>query len=294
LALPVLSVAPNAPLQAVVLMLFGAAIGTLDVAMNIQAVIVEKANGGALMSGFHGFFSIGGVIGAGGMSVLLWAGVSPLAACTVVTALTGILLCGAAPYLLKDSPVSANEGVRLAAPQGVVIVIGFLCFALFLAEGAVLDWSALLLTAADGLASSQGGFGYAVFAAAMTIGRLTGDGVIRHWGRKRVLLGSGVCTAGGFFTAALTPLPHVALLGFMLVGAGAANIVPILFTAAGRQKDMPAGIAVSAVTTIGYAGVLVSPALIGFVAHASSLHVAFAVLGGVMLVVASSGWSSII
>ena len=151
----------------------------------------------------------------------------------------------------------------------------------------MLDWSALLLTS-GGLSAAQGGLGYAAFSVAMTIGRLTGDKVVTRFGGKRVMFIGGLFAAAGFFVAVFSPNPFVALLGFVLIGLGASNIVPILFTAAGRQKDMPSGLAISAVTTIGYAGILAGPALIGFVAHASSLHMAFAGLGCAMLLITAS------
>jgi MFS family permease len=175
-----------------------------------------------------------------------------------------------------------------------VIFIGLLCFIVFLAEGAMLDWSALLMTASGLLTTNEGGLGYAVFAIAMTIGRLTGDHAVRNWGRKRVMVLSGLCTAAGFFTTALASFSGMALVGFLLIGAGAANIVPILFTAAGRQKDMPASMAISAITTLGYAGLLAGPALIGFVAHASSLHLAFGGVGCAMLLVAAGSRSRLL
>ena len=137
-----------------------------------------------------------------------------------------------------------------------MIFIGALCFLSFLAEGAILDWSALLLTVEQGLDASRGGLGYAAFAIAMTVGRLTGDRVVRALGGKRVLLLGGVCGAAGFFLSVLAPSVPLALMGFVLIGLGASNVVPILFTAAGNQKAMPASLAISAVTTLGYAGIL--------------------------------------
>ena len=288
LILPLLSLAPTPLLQGLALLAFGAAIGALDVAMNIQAVIVEKEQGGALMSGFHGLFSVGGFAGAGGMALLLGLGCSPLAACSIVAALAAAALLLAAPHLLRTAPAAERDSPFFVMPHGAVILIGGLCFLIFLAEGAVLDWSAVFLSGETWMAADQGGLGYAVFAAAMTAGRLTGDRVVRRWGGMRVLLVGGMATAAGFFTVVLAPAPAVALLGFLLVGIGAANIVPVLFTAAGKQKDMPVGLAVSAITTIGYAGILAGPALIGFVSHALGLHLAFAGLGLAALLVAGS------
>ncbi|MET0357122.1 MAG: MFS transporter [Cellvibrio sp.] len=287
LILPLLAIVPSPLLLALALFSFGAAIGTLDVSMNIQAVIVEKNQGGALMSGFHGLFSVGGIAGAGIMTLLLWSGLNTLWSSVIVAALVAVALLIANPDLLRTPETSERDGPLFALPHGTVIFIGALCFIVFLAEGAMLDWSALLLTS-GGLAAAQGGLGYATFSVAMTVGRLTGDKVVLRWGGKRVLFVGGICAAAGFFVAVFSPTPLIALLGFLLIGIGASNIVPILFTAAGRQKDMPAGLAISAVTTIGYAGILAGPALIGFVAHASSLHLAFAGLGCAMLIVAAS------
>ena len=290
LVLPVLSIVSSTLAEAATLCVFGAAIGTLDVATSVQAVIVENAQGKPLMSGFHALYSVGGFFGAGGMSLLMWLGTSPLTACCVMAAAIGVILFGAAPYLLSAAVEQDTNATVFAIPHGAVIIIGLLCFIAFLAEGAILDWGAILLTTTDGYTPSQGGIGYAIFAGAMTIGRLTGDWFVRQLGRRRVLLVGGLCTAVGFFITVLASSPFVALAGFLLVGAGASNIVPILFTAAGRQKDkdMPAGVAISIITTIGYMGVLAGPALIGFIAGASSLHLAFAGLGAAMLVVAAS------
>ncbi|HEV7813775.1 MAG TPA: MFS transporter [Janthinobacterium sp.] len=288
LSMPMLAVAPSPLLLSLALFLFGASLGTLDVAMNIQAVIVEKESGGALMSGFHGLFSVGGFAGAGSMALLLWSGLSLLAATTALAVPVALVLCCAGPHLLREPDAAERDASLFVMPHGAVILIGLLCFIVFLAEGAMLDWSALLLTGGRGLDANWGGLGYAAFASAMTAGRLTGDRVVRRFGGKRVLLLGGLCAAGGFFVAVLAPSAAFALLGFVLIGLGASNIVPILFSAAGKQRAMPASLAIGAITTLGYAGILAGPAMIGLVAHAASLNVAFAGLGGAMLLVAAS------
>jgi len=288
LILPCLALAATPMQLGLALFLFGAAIGTLDVAMNIQAVIVEKASGGALMSGFHGLYSVGGALGAGLMSLLLWLGMVPLVAAAVLAVLVLCVLAVASGDFLREPDAAERDGPMFVLPHGAVIFIGALCFVVFLAEGAMLDWSALLLTSGAGMTAGQGGLGYAVFAVAMTLGRLTGDRVVRRFGGTRVLLAGGLCAGAGFFLAVLAGGPALALAGFVLIGLGASNIVPILFTAAGNQQAMPASLAIGAISTIGYAGILAGPALIGFVAHGSSLHMAFAALGVAMLLVAAS------
>lgn len=288
LFVPGLAYAPTPLLLGATLFAVGASIGTLDVAMNVQAVIVERESGGSLMSGFHGLFSVGGFIGAGLMALLLWTGLTPTASAAVISALVALSLVLAAPNLLRQPDAAERDGPLFVVPHGAVIFIGALCFLSFLAEGAILDWSALLLTVEQGLDASRGGLGYAAFAIAMTVGRLTGDRVVRALGGKRVLLLGGVCGAAGFFLSVLAPSVPLALMGFVLIGLGASNVVPILFTAAGNQKAMPASLAISAVTTLGYAGILAGPAMIGFVAHASSLNLAFGGLGCFMLLIAAS------
>lgn len=288
LILPGLAFAPTPLWLGATLLLMGASMGTMDVAMNVQAVIVERDSGGALMSGFHGLFSLGGFLGAGLMALMLWLGMTPTASAVVIAVLVALALLVAGPYLLRHPDAAERDAPLFVMPHGAVIVIGALCFLCFLAEGAILDWSAVLLTAEQGLDASRGGLGYAAFAIAMTLGRLTGDRVVARLGGKRVLLLGGLCGAAGFFLSVLAPSVPLALAGFVLIGLGASNVVPILFTAAGNQAAMPPSLAIAAVTTLGYAGILAGPAMIGFVAHASSLNLAFGGLGCFMLLIAAS------
>lgn len=282
--LPSLAVLSSYAGIAVALALFGAGLGMLDVAMNIHAVIVERGAAKPLMSGFHGLYSAGGFVGAGSASLLLWLGVAPAVA-TLATALgLALLLVVASPHFLRVGPDDPGAPA-FALPHGVVVLLGGLCFIVFLTEGAVLDWGALLLVGAHGFDTAWGGLGYAAFAATMTIGRFTGDRVVHALGALPVLVGGGLCTSVGFVVVLAAPWDWLALAGFGLVGLGASNIVPILFSAAGRQTRMPSGLAVAAITTLGYAGVLAGPAVLGFVAEAAGLGTAFALLGVAMLAV---------
>ena len=269
------------------LFLFGAGLGTVDSTVNLQAVIVERASGKTMMSGFHGLFSLGGIVGAAGVSALLGLGLSPLQATLVVIVITLAALLKAAPHLLPYG--SESSGPAFAVPHGVVLFIGCLCFIVFLAEGAVLDWSAVFLSAERGLDEAYAGLGYAAFALTMTAGRLTGDAIVRRLGATRVIVAGGALAAAGTFLATLSPAWEMALLGYALIGAGCSNIVPVLYTAVGKQKVMPEHIAVPAITTLGYAGILAGPAVIGFIAHGSSLATAFLLIGVLLAAVAISG-----
>jgi len=287
LALPLLATMTSLPWLVAALFLFGAGLGTVDSTVNLQAVIVERASGKTMMSGFHGMFSLGGIIGAAGVSALLGLGLSPLGATLVVNAVLLVALFKAAPHLLPYG--SESSGPAFAIPHGVVLFIGILCFIVFLAEGAVLDWSAVFLTSERAVDTAYAGLGYAAFALTMTVGRLTGDSVVHRLGAKRVIIYGGSIAAAGFLLATLAPLWQAALLGYALVGAGCSNIVPVLYTAVGKQTLMPEAIAVPAITTIGYAGILAGPALIGFVAHGSSLSFAFGLIALSLIAVAASG-----
>ncbi|HEX4197830.1 MAG TPA: MFS transporter [Caulobacteraceae bacterium] len=287
LAMPVLAWASSLPLMIAGLAVFGAGIGATDVAVNIQAIIVERESRRPLMSGFHGFYSLGGILGALGATGLLAADAAPLATMLLAGAAGLAALAVAAPHLLTYG--GHTGGPSFALPRGVVWLIGAVCFTLFLTEGSVLDWSAVFLSSVRGMATSAAGLGYAAFAVTMTLGRLTGDRIVHRFGGGNVILFGGLCAATGFAVATLVPSWPVAVAGYALVGVGCSNIVPVLFSSAGRQTAMPESIAVPAVTTLGYAGILIGPAAIGLVAHLASLPVAFAMLALALLGVAASG-----
>ena len=198
-----------------------------------------------------------------------------------------VVLGLAVPHLLAQG--GRREGPRFAWPRGIVLFIGMLCFIGFLAEGAVLDWSAVFLTSVRGMARAYAGLGYAAFALTMTLGRLVGDRIVRRAGGGKVIQSGGVCVALGFALTTLKLAWPVALVGYALAGVGCSNIVPVLFSGAGRQTVMAETVAVPAIMTFGYAGILAGPAAIGFVAQAASLSAAFLILAVLLLGVAASG-----
>ena len=287
IALPLLAHIDRPFLLAAALFVFGAGLGLLDVAMNLQAIAVERTRGRAMMSGFHGLFSVGGICGSSGVALALSMGVD------AVVATISLVFCIAAAVAatmrgLRTATLS-RESSRFVYPHGIVLMIGALAAAAFLVEGAVLDWSALFLTAIRTVPVAQAGAGYVAFSIAMTIGRFTGDRVVHRFGGRRVLVAGALCSACGIAVVALVPSWIAGIAGFALVGIGNANIVPILFTSAGRQTVMPESLAVPAMTSMGYAGLLAGPALIGFASHATSLPFAFVGLAAMMVVVAIVG-----
>lgn len=285
--MPLLATADSHLVMAAALMLFGAGLGMLDVAMNYQAVQVEQAADKPMMSGFHGFFSLGGILGAGTVSLLLSQSFSPLAATLVVMAVMLLLLLWRLPVLMNER-LHQPDQPWLVIPRGWVAFLGLLCFILFLAEGAVLDWGALLLLQNPEMSPAWAGLGYAVFSVAMTLGRFSGDKIIQRFGRYPVMLTGALTAAAGMSLAVWLPWPEIALLAFLLVGFGLSNTVPMLFNAAGNQQDMSANLAISAMTTLGYAGILSGPALIGFISQWISLSGAFLAIALLLLAVAAS------
>lgn len=284
--LPLLATLSSTPLLALALFAFGVGVGAVDCSANIQAVIVERESRRTMMSGFHGLFSLGGILGAAGVSLMLSADISPSMASIAVAALMLLAIRQAWSGLLVFG--SPSEGLLFARPKGAVLLIGAICFIVFLTEGSMLDWSALLLSEAQGLPASQAGLGYAAFASTMTIGRLTGDWVVSRLGHRLVAIAGTLCAALGLMLSVLQTDWRLALLGYAFVGLGCSNLVPIMYSLIGRQTAVPASLAIPAVTTMGYAGILLGPALIGFLAHSTNLATAFLFvavsLAGVVLV----------
>ncbi len=286
LSLPLLTLMDSTAGMALILLVFGAAMGMIDVAMNVHAVVVEKASGRAMMSGFHGFFSMGSIFGALAVTGLLFLGLTPFQSVVLVVILLAILVVFTSPHLWRHTR-HEGDGPIFVLPRGWVVLLGFLCFVMFMTEGSMLDWGALFLTTERGVSAHQAGLGYAVFSVAMTAGRLTGDRIIATFGRFNVLMYGSLCASLGLVLLTTVDNFWIAGLGFVMIGFGAANLVPIMFSAAGNQTSMPASMAIASVTTLGYAGILAGPALIGFIAQVSSLSIALGCVAAMMLCVAA-------
>ncbi len=263
-------------LLGIALFCFGGSLGVLDVVLNVQSLLVERELGRRMMSNFHGMFSLGSICGALVLTGLLTLGLSPASGTLLMIALIVIanfLVMGG--YLARKAPAG---GVAFVRPSGLVLLVGALCFVVYLAEGAVLDWSALYLTGEKQLETSSGGLGYAAFALMVTVGRFAGGRVVNSLGTARVVAFGGLLAAAGIGLSIITDHWALALLGYGLCGLGCANVSPVLISSLSRQDAMPVHLAVTAATTVGFAGVLVGPAMIGLIAHFSSLTMAFVLL----------------
>ncbi|MBV8682402.1 MAG: MFS transporter [Caulobacteraceae bacterium] len=273
------------------LLAFGACLGALDVAMNAHGVQVEAAAGAPLMSGFHALYSLGGAAGAGWMTLALRSHLSPQTSALIAAAVALGLVTVGAIGLIATRPEAPHK--LLVWPTGLVLLIAALAATMFLSEGAVFDWSALLLLERRLASQSEAGVGFILFSVAMTAGRLVGDRLVKRLGGRRVVQVGALTAAAGFLIVLICPLAPVAIGGFFLVGLGAANIVPVLFSAAARQRDMPPTLAVAAVASTGYVGILAGPPILGFIGHAVGLTGAFWLVTALLGLVALTGAAAI-
>ncbi|MCG8154642.1 MFS transporter [Brenneria goodwinii] len=258
------------------LFFFGASIGTVDVSMNIQAVKVEKGFNKNLMSGFHGFFSLGGIGGAAGMSFMIYLGVTALLACYLMSFLLVILFSISYSGLVRSGEKENKKYFSL--PKGIIIHVCLLCFLMGVIEGSIIDWGALFITTELGMPPSVSGLGYVTFAFAMMLGRFFGVKLVTLYGRNKVFFISSISIGLGFLLVINFGVLFITLIGFICIGLGASNMVPILCSTSGRQSIMAPSHAVAAIVTFGYAGIMIGPVLIGFIAHLSGLTLAFFIL----------------
>ena len=272
-----------------VIFFFGGLMGCMDVVMNIAAVIVEQGIGRRIMSGMHGFWSLGGFVGAGLYGV--WVGLagltafqSTLIAAVLMLALTAVFGRHLIPY------GGGGGGSLIAIPRGIVAFVGVTAFIAFLSEGAVMDWSGVYLTTVRGMDLSLAGMGFSVFSGAMLLMRFLGDHVIQRVGQFPVAVGGALLAFVGILLVMFAPVNTLLYLGFFAIGIGSANIVPVFFSLMGRQSVMPVGTAVSAVSTMGYLGILAGPAAIGFVSAQTNLMTAFGMIAALCIVQALVGF----
>jgi MFS family permease len=274
LVLPLPVLAPNLPLLIAALILFGLCNGAMDVAMNAQGVAIENRYSRPIMSSFHGLFSLGGLAGAGIGGIILSLGISPTVHVLAMTLLLLSLGLVALRGLLPASVDQVSHEPVLALPSGPILGLSILAFFTLVGEGAMADWSAVylrnVLQAGPGLAAA----GFAAFSLTMAIGRLTGDNLVDYFGPVTLVRLSASLAAIGLGIALILSNPVAAIVGFGCVGLGLSNVVPVLFSAAGRMPGISAGSGIAAVATSGYSGFLVGPPLIGFVAEAFTLGVA--------------------
>jgi MFS family permease len=270
--------------------LYGAAKGAFDVAVNAQAVTVEKQYGAPIMSFFQGCWSAGGLLGAGAASLMLQHGGTARSDLSLIAGI--LILCSlwAMPLLVSEierATAKPRRRTKFLWPDASLLRLAAIAFFGLMAEGAIGDWASVYLHSNVGVTLSLAAAGYAAYAIAMAAARFSGDWLAQRFSGKNLLHASGLLIAVGMSCALLAPSWWPAVGGLMLTGIGIANIVPVIWGAAGRDTRMGAGPAISTVTTIGYCGFLTGPPVIGSLSVVVGLRPAMAVIALAGIIVAA-------
>jgi MFS family permease len=276
--LPLLGLAATTPQLMGALVFFGLAANMANISVNTQAVGVEALYGKSIMASFHGIWSLAGFMGAAIGTLMIANHVAPLTHFGFITAtvVLGVLLMR--PYLLpQDTGHDASQPI-FVLPDKSLLMLGALAFCSMLGEGTMFDWSGVYFRKVVQAPTSWVGVGFTAFMSTMAAGRFVADWFTDRFGRQRTLQLSGLFMAAGLLLAVALPTLMTATVGFMLVGVGVSSVVPLVYGAAGRSSVMSAGMALAAVSTVGFAGFLLGPPLIGLVAGISGLRVSFALI----------------
>ncbi|MEZ5802855.1 MAG: MFS transporter [Rhizobiaceae bacterium] len=284
--LPLAVLAPNAVLASLALFVMGAMLGGMDVAMNANAVTVERRLARPIMSSTHGFWSLGGF--AGGVGGFVIQAFGPVVHALFVSALTGVLLAAAWRHIVGgDRPEPAVHMRRFAFPTlPTIYVVGLIALICVLPEATMRNWGALFMEKELGVDIGIAGLAFACFAGAMALMRFLGDGIRRRFGAVRTLQTSCLLAGLGMLCAFVAPWPALALACFTLAGLGAANMIPIAFSAAGNHEGMAPSTGMSVVTTMTSIGVLGAPWITGLVAEHTGIAPVFAAVAVMLLVAA--------
>ncbi|MCI0999913.1 MFS transporter [Ochrobactrum sp. C6C9] len=285
-ALLIIALVPNVVTAVIVMFYFGGTMAAMDVAMNANAVAVEKSMRRAIMSSCHAFWSLGGLIGAATGGFLITQFGSTVHA-LVATIAAAIMIAVAWPSIIADKfHHSSGEKQKLTLPRNPLPwLVGVMALFSMVPEGAIIDWSAYHMRQDLGASVTLAGFGFAAFSFSMAVMRFAGDLVRDRFGAVRTLRACTTIAIIGMLIVGFSTDPYVSLVGFAICGIGISNMVPIAFSMAGNMPGVNPSVGLSIATTLGYSGMLVAPSLIGFVAKHSGFGVVFIALPVLLLVV---------
>ncbi len=294
LCLVSIALAPSLILFVIAALLFGAAKGGVDVGINAQAVVVEKCYGRPIMSSFQALWSVGGLAGGFLTSVTLGLGSTPeinLVGIGVLILLVDLVYYS---HLMHDASLPGPEGgKRFRLPGKALLYVAIFTFIALFSEGALQDWAAVYMRQVVAVPVPVAAVGYAGYSTAMALGRFVGDRVVAFCGERLVMRLSGALIIVGLLAALLIPNPVTAIAGFAVAGLGNSNLVPIFFSAAGRDPILGPGPGIAVVTTLGFFGFLVGPAVIGLVSKFFGLPIALSLVAVFGLVTAVCGPAAI-
>lgn len=284
-----LSLAQNIIQLIIGLILFGFSSNAMNISVNTQAVAAEGLYQKPIMASFHGLWSFAGFVGAGIGTYMIAEQVKPLYHFTIIASITVITIGLIARYL-KDDKV-ASSGPVFVMPDKSLIMLGVIAMCSMMCEGAMFDWSAIYFKKVVMAPLAVIGIGFTAFMSTMAFCRLfIADWFAKVFGLRRILQVSGALTVVGLLIAVIFPYFYTAVIGFLFVGAGVSSVVPMVFSAAGKSKTMRPGVALAAVSTIGFVGILLGPPIIGFISGLINLRASFtfiAVMGTCVVILSS-------
>ncbi len=276
----------NITLVSILLFAFGFFGDVLNIAMNTQAILVQKEMyDKPLMSSFHGLWSVGAMTGALMGGILMKAGLSTAQHFSFATLFVVALSTFFFFRLIRKDHVKTEDQKLFAWPDKALLLLGAICFCCAMCEGAMADWSSLYYKQVINDIHRVSTTGYTAFAFMMALGRLIGDRITAKLGYKGILALNSLLVAGGLILAILVQHPVSVIIGFGMVGLGVSTIIPIVYSLSGRTKTMATSTALAAVSTVGFTGFLVGPPIIGFVAHEVSLRWSLLILFALSLMI---------
>lgn len=261
-----------------VLVLFGVGGNTANIAMNTQAVGVEARYGRNIMASFHGLWSLAGFTAAGIGWFMIGHGIIPLHHFAIIAAFCCIAIATVFSYLLPNEERSSNGNKLFVLPDKSLFMLGVLAFCCMMCEGAMFDWSGIYFQKVVHAEKAWIGAGYTAFMCTMAAGRFVGDWVAGKLGFTRTIQISGLLMTAGLTIALVFPYLIPAITGFFLVGLGVSSVIPLVYSRAGRSQKLSPGLALAAVSTIGFFGFLVGPPVIGVIAGMASLRASFVII----------------
>ncbi len=262
----------------IVLFLFGFAGNLLNISMNTQGVNVEGYYGRSVMASFHGVWSVAGFCGAAVGTLMRWLILSPFYHFCIVAALIFLFVGLVYKYLTPEDLHSGTNTPIFARPDGILLKLGLIAFCCMVCEGTMFDWSGIYFARTVGAPQSLVTLGYVAFMIAMAGGRFAGDWLATKMGKKNMIRISGILIFSGMMLSVTLPYLIPATIGFLIIGMGVSSVVPIVYGVAGQSQKIASGVALAAVSTIGYMGFLFGPPVIGLTAQAFNLRWSFTLI----------------
>lgn len=272
-----LSLAATAGQLAIILFFFGFFGSIFNIAVNTQAVGVEALYGRSIMASFHGIWSLAGFTGAAVATVMVAFHLTPFIHFCLSFAASILLIFSTYQYMLPHSPTSQPQAI-FAKPDSSLLKLGLIAFGCLVCEGTMFDWSGVYFQKVVEVPTSLTTLGYVAFMSSMAAGRFIADWLVTKFGVKLILQCSGLIIATGLLIAVIFPFISTATIGFLLVGIGVSSVVPLVYGLAGKSGTMSPGVALAAVSSVGFLGFLVGPPLIGFISQFAGLRLAFTVI----------------